>query len=157
MQHSGAFCCRIFARLFLLLSVLGIVSCSGGVSSLNPVTGKVLYKDVPAGGVLVAFHLVGGDLKSPVPTGFTNDDGVFEIETGQVPGAAAGEYIVTMTWNVEPPGTKKAKGVTTMSMTSEVVTVDKLKGSYSDVKNSKLPHVTIKKGVNTLDPPFKLQ
>ena len=45
MHVSGIFCRRtVFTMAFLFLAS-GLVSCSGGKSGLNPVKGKVLYKD----------------------------------------------------------------------------------------------------------------
>jgi hypothetical protein len=122
---------------------------------LNPVKGKVTYKDSPAGGVLVTLHPAGGDNPKIQPsTGYTTDDGTFEIQTGQEDGAPAGEYSATFVWMQEAPGKKKQP--TTMTMSSEVLQVDKLKGRYTDRKNPTFSHITIKKGPNELET-FKLQ
>src|ERR1700730_4064559 len=102
MQVAGVDCVRILAKGLLLVFVLGLVSCSDGKPALNPAHGKVLYKDSPAAGVFVTFQLVGADDANSQPsTGYTEEDGSFEIVTGQDPGAPAGEYIVTMIWMQE--------------------------------------------------------
>jgi hypothetical protein len=156
MQVSGVFCRRALAKWLMLLLVPGLVSCSGGKGDLNPVKGTVLYKDTPTGGILVTLHPAKGDeSKMQMPTGFTNDDGTFEITTGKDLGAPAGEYTATFIWMVEAPGTKK-KAPGTMSMTSEVPMVDKLKRRYSDSKNPAFTGIIITKGANELAP-MKLQ
>ena len=48
---------------FMLVVVFGLASCSGGKSGLNPVQGKVLYKDEPASGVLVTLTRKGINIK----------------------------------------------------------------------------------------------
>jgi len=133
---------------------MSVCSCSGGNGSLNPVHGKVLYKDAPTAGLLVTLHPVKADPKAAVSTGYTNDEGVFEIMTGQDVGAPAGEYVATVVWMVEAPGSKK-KQPNTMSMSNEVNLVDKLKNKYGDRKNPAFSGITIKKGVNQLEP-FKV-
>jgi hypothetical protein len=150
MRLSGPFCLRSLAKCLILMSFLGLASCSGGATSLYPVRGKVLYQDAPAAGVLVTLYRAGADdMKTQPSTGFTDENGVFEIVTGQEEGAPEGEYSVTMIWTQPAPGAPKKKTFTTKEDTQ---TVDKLKGRYADRKNPALPKVTIKKGVKELDP-----
>jgi hypothetical protein len=155
MRVSSVFNLRTVTTCSLLAFALGSASCSGGKSGLNPVHGKVLYKDAPTGGIMIALHpAAGDDPKSQIPTGLTRDDGTFEIMTGQDEGASTGDYVATLVWNVEASGQKKEPN--TMKMNSDVALTDKLKGRYSDRKSPVFKGITIKKGVNELEP-FKLQ
>src|SRR5262249_10851529 len=91
------------ARWPLLAMLLGLCSlaCSGS-DGLNPVLGKVLYKDQPVKGLLVTFHPKGkADLTTHLPVGLTKEDGTFTLTTGQKEGAPAGEYVVTVIWSEE--------------------------------------------------------
>lgn len=155
MLLSGSFKVQTLAKCSFLLLALGFCSCSGGSGSLHPVRGKVLVKDTPTAGILVTFHPVNADPKAAVSTGYTNDEGVFEIMTGQESGAPAGDYVATLVWMVEAPGSKK-KQPNTMTMTNEVEMVDKFKNKYGDRKNPPVTGINIKKGVNQLEP-FKVQ
>ena len=156
MQVSGNYCRRTVFTLALLFLASGVVSCSGGKSGLNPVKGKVLYKDAPAAGVLVTFHPASGDdPKIQLPTGITGEDGTFEVETGPDQGAPAGEYFVTMIWMKEKADFKK-KAPGTMSMVSEVPMEDKLKGRYADTKNPSFKGIKVSPGPNEFEP-MKLQ
>ena len=148
MQVSGIICRRTIFSLALMFLASGLVSCSGGKSGLNPVKGKVLYKDAPFAGILVTLHpAAGDDPKFQVPTGVTKEDGSFEIETGPDLGAPAGDYVVTMIWMQEKTGFKK-KAPGTMSMVSEVPMEDKLKGKYADPKNPAFKNIKVSAGPN---------
>jgi hypothetical protein len=128
------------------LPALGCLSCSGG-AALNPVHGKVLYKDQPAGGAVVTFHPEGGTSVTAIPTvGRTNEDGTFTLTTGDKEGAPAGTYVVTVIW----PEEVKPKGITTAPPESR----DRLQGKYAEARGSALK-VEIKKGDNQLEP-FRL-
>jgi 5-hydroxyisourate hydrolase-like protein (transthyretin family) len=141
--------------VFAYVAVLGMASCSGGKTSFNPVHGTILYKDSPAGGVMITLHPVGNeDPKAQVSAGSSNDDGTFEIMTGESEGAPVGEYYATFVWMQETSSKKKQP--VTMSTSSEVPTVDKLKGKYTDRKKPTFSGIIVKKGQNQLDP-FKLQ
>jgi len=154
MHLSGVMCPRSLAKRLLFLFALALASCSDGKPAMNPVHGRVFFKDAPASGVLVTLHLVGADEATSQPsTGYTDNDGNFEVATGQDDGAPAGEYIVTMIWMQEVPGAKK-KGPGFQR--EESPKEDKLKGRYSDTKKAAFPPVTIKKGVNELEP-FQLK
>ena len=130
-----------------LLALCGL-ACSGS-SQLNPVQGKVLYKNEPLAGALVTLHPKGAtDVKVDRPVGRTKDDGTFTVSTGQAEGALPGEYMVTIICS--QPINKKA-GKKEMSLGSDEETSDVLKGMYADVGRSKLS-VTIKSGPNQLEP-----
>jgi hypothetical protein len=133
----------------LRLAALGLclcgLSCSGQVS-LNPVQGKVLFKQEPLKGALVTFHPKGSDeLTALRPTGLTKDDGSFTLTTGQQDGAPAGEYVITIICSevVVPKGKEISTG--------GLETQDRLKGAYADRNNSKIT-ATVKSGKNQLEP-----
>src|SRR5437870_9683877 len=95
-------------RWLALLPALCCLSCAGK-ESLNPVQGKLLYKNQPMSGALVTFHPKGADEVSAVrPTGLVKEDGTFTLATGQKEGAPAGDYVVTVIWpeEVGPKGKK---------------------------------------------------
>ena len=129
------------------LLILCCLSCSSG-SGLNPVQGKVLYKNQGIKGALVTFHLKGSDPITDVrPVGLTQEDGTFTLTTGSKEGAPAGEYVVTIIWpqTVGPPlreGEIAAK---------QPDTEDRLHGAYANAKTSVLKAV-VKEGANQLDP-----
>jgi hypothetical protein len=134
-------------RWLPFVPALFCLACSGGGASLNPVTGKVLYKDQPATGALLSFHPEGGNkVTTVVPVGLAGSDGTFELKTGDAKGAAAGKYKVTVFWPEEavPPGGKKMS-------TAPPEIRDKLKGAYSNASSSQIS-VEVKSGVNRLDP-----
>jgi hypothetical protein len=155
MHLLGKLCPRFIAAVSMLGFALALTSCSGGKTVLNPVRGKVLFKDAPAAGVLVTLHQAGGtEMTTQASTGYTEEDGSFDITTGQDEGAPAGEYIVTMVWMQDTSGAKKKPGV--IQMNADTAVADKLKGRYGDRKRPSFPNITIKKGVNQLEP-FRLQ
>ena len=139
----------VFVRGGAIASLFALcgLACSGS-SQLNPVQGKVLYKNEPLAGALVTLHPKGSaDVKADRPVGLTKDDGTFTVMTGQQEGAPAGEYMVTIICSRSV--NKKAGKV--MSLGAEEETADILRGMYADVNNSKLS-VTITSGPNQLEP-----
>jgi hypothetical protein len=137
---------RPWSHLLALTPALFCVACSQG-PKLNPVEGKVVYRDKPLAGAVVTFHLKGGDaIKDTPPVGLTKEDGTFTVTTGQKPGAQAGDYVVTV---VAPAPTKERKeGVITMEPPD---TRDRLNGAYADKGRSKLK-AQITDGPNQLEP-----
>jgi len=130
-------------RWLALIPALCSLSCSG--SGLNPVKGQVFHNKQPAKGAVVTFHPKGGDdLKTIRPVGLTDDEGYFTLTTGDKPGAAAGEYVVTVIW----PEEVKAKGFSTEGSDSR----DRLQGAYANPKAPSAFKVEIKKGDNQLEP-----
>jgi hypothetical protein len=130
-------------RWLALLSALFCLSCSGG-SALNPVHGKVLYKNQPLKGALVTFHPKGPtDINTVRPVGLTGEDGTFNVTTANKEGAPAGEYVVTLICSEQVK--KKAVG------TEPPETRDRFGGTYARQDASKIK-VEIKKGVNQLEP-----
>jgi hypothetical protein len=136
-------------RWLLLVPAVGCLACSGG-GGLHPVQGKVLKGNQPAKGVVVTFHPAGADPITAIrPVGVTNEEGEFTLTTGDKPGAAAGEYTVTMIW---PEEVKKSKGISTEPPDSR----DRLQGAYADATKSRFKKVEVKSGLNQLEP-FQLK
>ncbi len=134
------------SRLLLLLPLLLCTSCTGR-AGLNPVRGKVLYKNQPIEGVVLTFHPTGDkDMRTVLPTALTEEDGSFTVMTGQDSGASAGQYTVTAIWP-DLAERKKKGGM----MQGRFVPVDKFKGAYGNEKSSKIK-VEIKNGSNELAP-----
>jgi hypothetical protein len=126
-------------------------SCSSG-DKLNTVQGQVLYKDQPLKGVLVTFHPKGvSDVTIHRPVGLTKEDGTFTLTTGEIEGAPAGEYVVTMICPEEVTPKEKPKGFTLIAPETE----DRFKGAYADLATSKIT-AKVTEGVNQLEP-FRLK
>jgi hypothetical protein len=132
------------ARLLGCL-VLFAAGCGGGLAT---VTGKVTHKGAPVKGANLIFHPKGGGPEAVRPTGHTGDDGTFTLESIRTPGAAPGEYGVTIVWP-QPPG----KGLKNMAGGEEERASggDRLGGRYADRERPKFT-VTIKSGSNALEP-----
>jgi hypothetical protein len=134
---------------------LAAVACSGlscnKQEALNPVEGKVLYQNAPLTGALVSFHPQGTGAESrDRSTGLTKEDGTFSLNTGQIQGAPAGDYVVTVICPV--PVKTESQG---MSVGGEAETEDRLQGAYASPHSSQIK-VTIEEGPNQLEP-FELQ
>jgi hypothetical protein len=129
------------------LTALCGLSCSGsGDGKLNPVQGKVLYRNQPLSGALVTLHPKDSkDLNVTPPTGLTKEDGTFTVTTGRKDGAAAGEYVVTIICSEEVENKKK-----TMS-TAPPESRDRLNGAYANRDASRIT-VKITNGTNQLEP-----
>lgn len=80
-----------------LLAVVGVAGCTGGgggSAKLVPVKGKVTYKGAPVAGATVTFIPSGTGQPA---TGQTDASGSYSLTTGTQPGAAVGQYKVTVT------------------------------------------------------------
>lgn len=132
-----------FAALFT-------VSCSGADSTVH---GQVLYQGNPVEGAVVTFHPKNGDdLKAERPSGLTDKEGKFTLNTGSKPGAPVGDYVVTVNWHkpLDTPGKKKA-----MNTESPPPPPDVFQGKpYANAKTSKLT-AKVNPGTNNLEP-FRL-
>jgi hypothetical protein len=137
------------ARWLPVFAALLGVSCGGG---LNPVRGKVLYQGEPARGAVVVFHPKNEDsLTTLHPSGVVDGDGNFTLSTTQpADGAAAGDYLVTITWPEEAAPAKPALGTEPPPEPA-----DRLKGRYADRARSGLTAL-VKPGPNQL-PPFEIK
>jgi len=83
--------------LLVLLTCIAVAACNRTLKppATKPVQGTVLVKGQPLSGVRVVFHPQ-FDLKFYRPSGITNAEGKFVIETAKTgDGAPRGEYIVT--------------------------------------------------------------
>jgi hypothetical protein len=131
-----------------LAALLG-TSCT---SALNTVEGEVRLKNQPIERAVVTFHPVNNDdIKTIRPSGVTDANGKFTLSSGLEPGAAPGEYLVTVTWLKQPPASTKK----ILSTEPPPEPDDALQGRYADNKASKIK-VTIKAGHNKLEP-FNLE
>jgi hypothetical protein len=108
------------------------------------VQGKVTYQGEPLAGAIVSFHPEGGGRDPAV--GLTGADGAFSVTTGDLSGAHAGKYRVTIICLV--PAKEQPKG---MAFGGEPETEDRLKGAYAKVASSKIS-AEIKDGPNQLAP-----
>jgi hypothetical protein len=130
--------------LVLALAMLG-GACNKSTVKLYPVKGKVLFKDQPASGAQIVFRPANEDpaAKLSAPYATVGEDGGFSLRTephGE--GALPGDYIVMITWYGPDP--KNAEQ-----------SVNKLPAKYAD-PNTPLLKVTVKEGINELEP-FKLK
>lgn len=113
---------------------LGLASCGGG--GLVPAAGQVTAGGKPAKGATVVFHPKGDESLSAVrPSGVVGKDGRYNLMSGDRPGIAPGDYVVTVTWR-EPAA--KAAPAGKMADPEKAATVDKLGGKFSDRKTSTL-------------------
>lgn len=136
---------RCSRLVWIGVAAISCASCTKTAETFNPVQGKVLFKGEPLGGALVSFHPE-GETKLDRPTGFTKPDGTFNLTTGQVEGALAGKYKVTLICS-QIPEAAKGGGLSTGGLETE----DSLQGAYANVDASQIT-VTIKNGPNQLEP-----
>jgi hypothetical protein len=129
-----------------VLPALCCISCSRG-PTLYPVHGTLLQNNQPVAGALLTFHAKDATINTIPPTGTTEDDGTFTVETGPSEGAPAGEYVVT----VIAPQVVKSAGKQPKRMGSHPESVDRFAGAYANETSSKI-RIEIKKGINELDP-----
>lgn len=90
-----------------LLALVGLAGCTGGgggSAKLVPVKGKVTYKGSPVAGATVTFIPSGTGQPA---TGQTDASGNYTLTSGTQPGAAAGQYKVTVTKYAAPTGAAK--------------------------------------------------
>jgi hypothetical protein len=137
-------------RWLLLAVVLLCPSCSNG---LNKVRGKVTYDGQLIKGAVVAFHPKDGNKTDAFhPTGITDENGVFTLNTQNDAGAPVGEYRVTVIWYDES-GESADKSPKRMGGLPD--RPDRLKGRYADPEKSGLTAV-ITSGNNEI-PAFELK
>ncbi len=142
---------RIGLVFLLILGGMALPSCSGS-AGLQPVRGKVLYKNEPIKGAVVFFHPQGnGDINAQHPSGMTGEDGSFTLMTGSKDGAPVGDYTVTVIWNEQIEVPKKI----VMNPDDIPPPKDRLGGRYANQASSKLT-AKVKSGENVLEP-FRLE
>ena len=157
---------QLAASIPVIACTLVCVGCQQ--DGLDPVSGKVLYKGMPAAGATIYFHRNGraagtGDV---IPTGTVAVDGSFQIATGDAYGAPAGTYNVLIEWLDRPTASKGGamvsragadKGRRKIARTSfpsglsRVRPPDRLKGRYFDIGHP-LMTAEVKPGSNNLGP-----
>ncbi len=144
----------------LLIAALLMSGCSGGQTPVYPVTGQVTVGGKPATGAVVIFHPQGGgeDVSKLRPYGTVDSAGNFALNClTEGDGAPAGNYKVTIVWEVaDPAAVAAATGETVISDDPEaaVSVSDRLGGKYSDAATTTLT-ATINSGRNEL-PVFAL-
>jgi hypothetical protein len=102
-------------KLFLSLTLLGLVGCGSGVNSI-PVTGKVTLDGTPISGAVITFQPVEGGTGMPA-VGTTDSSGQYTVTDMRSEslgsGAVAGEYKVGVMWyKPDPNDTSQATGET---------------------------------------------
>jgi hypothetical protein len=115
----------------------------GGSTKQELVEGKVFQKGAAAVGVVVTFHPIAGKPGDPVPSGVTDDHGVFKLSTAKGVGAPIGKYGVSLVW---PPEQKFALGGQGKKAGAEIIP-DRLNGKYDTAAKSKL-EFEVKPGPN---------
>jgi hypothetical protein len=136
-------------RQVVRLTALGLLSIScvgcGNSNGMNPVYGKVLYKNEPAVGATVYFHRKGSSdpLHEQVPMGVIKEDGTFELACPTGHGALVGEYVVLVEWK-EGAGKKRGRS-------PGLDAPDRLKGRYLNPRKPLL-QAEVKSGTNRLSP-----
>ena len=97
-------CCLVIWTALVVLA-----GCQRGQAALIPVSGRVFYKQVLLqGGTIVFTPDPSRGENGPVALGKINTDGSYHLFTGDLVGAPAGHYRVTVNWlapsGVQPPG-----------------------------------------------------
>jgi hypothetical protein len=149
-HRSFAVKASVVLAIFVILSA--VVSCQKSSVKLNPVKGKVLFKDQPAEGAQIVFRPAGENApggsqpgpSQPNPFGDVKADGTFTLRTEPIgEGAPAGEYVVMISW------------YTRSDPEDALTSKSKLPAKYADPANPILK-ATVKEGDNDL-PPFDLK
>jgi hypothetical protein len=128
-------------RLLALFAIgLTFAACNKSPVKLNPVTGKVLFKDQPAEGAQIVFQPAGETEPAPPKAfGTVGSDGSYSLYTDPYgEGAMAGDYHVMITWFAQNPR-------------SPDQTINKLPPKYSD-QTAPLLKATVKEGKNDIPP-----
>ena len=132
---------------FLLLvaaAAVGFAGCTKSPIKLYPVKGKVLFQEQPAEGAQIVFQPTqGATPQSPLAYGTVESDGAFALHTDPYGnGAAAGDYVVMVTWYAAHPRDPEKK-------------FNRLPAKYADPATP-LVKATVKEGSNDLEP-FRLK
>jgi hypothetical protein len=153
--HVVSFTCR--AAAMLLASVLTGCSESESPVEVQPVKGRVLYRNLPAAGVQVMLHAENAAAAASStsatalhPNGITDAEGNFRLTTyAKDDGAPPGAYRVTLHWPDEnyQPRTLDEKEAFRMG----TLKPDRLRGAYANPTTSRLT-LTVTKGQSDLPP-----
>jgi hypothetical protein len=148
--------------LIAMSGAVGMAGC-GRPAGLYPVSGKVLYKGVPAAGAVVYFHRDGPSPgpSSTIPFGIVEDDGSFYLTSDGVgDGCPPGKYAVLVEWKsksdapIEQQKSSRGKGKSKAAPVNSRSTrnsVDRLKGRYFDISKP-LIHADVLAQSNPLAP-----
>jgi hypothetical protein len=126
--------------LTLALFTLALVCGCGSSNAVTcyPVTGRVMVNGQPATGAVVVFHPVDSSemLQALRPYGTVDSAGVYTLNCySQGDGAPAGEYLVTIAWEVDSSGAESD------DPEASAIVPDRLRGKYSDPTQSGLKAV----------------
>jgi hypothetical protein len=101
------------ARMLIVCSLaLTLLGCSNKPTTLNPVTGRVMYKGVPLKtGIIVFSPDTSRGESGKIAFSKIGPDGTYTIYTGDAPGAAAGWYRVTVAAVSGPGGSADPNAV----------------------------------------------
>jgi len=90
----------------LVLPLLVCLGCGPSAGNLNPVKGKITFKDgkpLTKGAVVLRPNTAKGNTSKFEPMGTIGPDGSYEVYTQQQPGAAAGTYFIHINAQGDPP------------------------------------------------------
>lgn len=140
-------------RLSVSLAVFGwawllLGGCGGGPTGpkLEPVTGKVTYKNKAVAGAVVAFHPI-ETTKGNGGEGRTGPDGTFKVKYRRGgDGLPAGKYKVVVSHRVMPDGSAPPEDVDPIESPAR----EMLPAVYSDENRTKLVK-TVPEGGGTID------
>ena len=131
----------------LLAAAALTAGCGGdGRPPTYPAAGKVAVNGQPAAGALVVFHpTAAARVNDPKPFATVAADGTYTLATfGSADGAPAGEYGVTVVWNVKAKEARIALG-------DGPAVTDKLGGRYGDPRSPRLTATVTAAGPNAFD------
>lgn len=113
--------------IFCLVIALTLAGCSKTPTTLNQVTGKVLYKGVPLRSGLIVFSPdTSRGENGKIAISKIKEDGSYTLITGEAPGATAGWYKVTVA----------SLSVSTQSFDTPAISL--IPDKYRDPKESQL-------------------
>lgn len=134
-RMSRIFYSDLLARALVVGGALVVSGCGPAEQQLVPVRGELYFEGKPAAGAFVLLTPAGAAKDDKWPNGYprssVNSDGTFEVGTkASNDGAPAGDYKVTATWLVAPPGAN--------SDDPEAATMDRFHGKFRDPVKSQL-------------------
>jgi hypothetical protein len=139
------------ASLLATLGLATVIGCGPRQARCYPVSGIVTVAGQPAHGAVVTLHPQSNDaaLEKLRPHGTVGRDGRFELSCyGRGDGAPAGEYKVTIVWEVGDASPDNRHSEDPESLPEAP---DRLQGRYRAAETTPL-RATIVKGENNLEP-----
>jgi len=116
---------RLIRRGFLLIALLLFAGCDGSKLETVPVSGVVTLDGKPMPNILVVFNPTRGTAEDrslrPGSNGLTDEDGRFELEMIDGPGAVPGEHVVSLICKAPTadPGSSKPESPHIVRLLSE--------------------------------------